>query len=253
MLVPKWKFILLQSYTAWAFYALAMVTLLPDLIYIATEIDTDPRVWSALQLWIIGLGIVGRLVLQGYFGKNLRRTVVLLIVGVTLLLAGRAMAQTTEAETMKVLVPHVIKWEGEHRCRDNPAMHCAYLDIVNVPTACFGETHGIKIGDRFTDRQCRSMLERRLTKDYRTGLHRYFVPLTISSRLTPHRDAAYVSLAYNIGIRGAGKSTATRRLNAGDIQGGCTAIGWFRKAGGRVVRGLVRRRSVEVNMCLRKA
>lgn len=251
MIEKKWKFILGKSYTAWAFYALAAVTLMPDLIYVATGIDTNPQVWSVLQLWVIVLGIVGRLVIQGYFGKNRRRLIVLTIVAVTLLLAGRAMAQTTEAATMKILVPHIIEWEGEHRCRDNPEMHCAYYDIVGVPTGCFGETENIRIGDRFTDTQCRAMLARRLTEDYRAGLHRYFSHDTIANRLTPHRDAAYVSLAYNVGIRGAGKSTATRRLNAGDIRGGCVALGWWNKAGGRVVRGLVNRRSDEVVMCLR--
>jgi len=143
-----------------------------------------------------------------------------------------------------------VKWEGEHRCDDNPALHCAYLDLVGVPTACFGETQGIKLGDRFTDRQCSQMLKRRLAEDYRAGLHRYFTAETKAERLTAHRDAAYVSLAYNVGIRGAGRSTATRRLNAGDVVGGCKALGWWNKAGGRIVRGLVNRRSEEVALCL---
>ena len=86
---------------------------------------------------------------------------------------------------------------------------------------------------------------------YRDGLHEYFTRETKGSRLTPERDAAYVSLAYNAGIRGIGRSTATRRLNDGDIVGGCKAIGWWNKAGQRVVRGLVNRRADEVQLCLR--
>ena len=160
-------------------------------------------------------------------------------------------AGTTEKETLKVLEPLVIRWEGEHRCKDNRSMHCAYLDIVNVPTLCYGETKNVRMGDRATHAQCLQMLRNRLTNDFRDGLHEYFTDDTKSQRLTPHRDAAYVSLAYNVGIRGAGRSTATRRLNAGDIAGGCSAIGWWNKAGGRVVRGLVNRRSEEIDLCLK--
>jgi GH24 family phage-related lysozyme (muramidase) len=54
----------------------------------------------------------------------------------------------------------------------------------------------------------------------------------------------------NVGIAGAGKSTATRRLNAGDIAGGCQALTWWNKAGGRVVRGLVNRRAEEFALCM---
>lgn len=99
-------------------------------------------------------------------------------------------------------------------------------------------------------RPYRVMLAREV-HSYRDGLHGYFTPETRSERLTAHRDAAYTSLAYNVGVAGAGKSTATRRLNAGDIRGGCEAIGWWNKAGQRVVRGLVNRRADEVALCLR--
>jgi GH24 family phage-related lysozyme (muramidase) len=251
MFDENWRFIVLKSYTAWAFYALAAVTVAPDAIYWLTETDTNPAIWSALQLWVIALGFLGRLILQPHLGAIRRRLLLGVIVLGTLAIAGQAMAQARERGTMRVLMPLVIKWEGEHRCRDNPQLHCAYRDIVGVPTLCFGETKGVRMGDRATDTECRRKLERRLTTDFRTGLHRYFTTETKAHRLTEGRDAAYVSLAYNVGIRGAGRSTATRRLNAGDIAGGCAAIGWWNKAGGRVVRGLVNRRAEEVALCRR--
>lgn len=246
-----WKSIALTSYTAWAFYLLAIISIAPDAIYLATEVDTNPAVWSALQFWVIILGILGRVVLQPRTGALRRRLIVgLLLIG-TIAVAVPAMAQPSERDTMRILVPLVSKWEGEHRCKDDPAFHCAYQDIVGVWTVCFGETLGVKPGDRFTDRLCKLKLEYRLRYDFGDGLHRYFTDDTLEARLTPHRDAAYRSLAYNVGVRGAGRSTATRRLNAGDIKGGCAAIGWWNKAGGRVVRGLVNRRSEEVSLCLR--
>lgn len=249
MFDKNWKFILLKSYGVLAFYVLAAVTVAPDVIYWLTGIDTNPVVWSWLSLWVIALGILGRVVLQPHMGAIRRRLLLGAVVLVTIVIAGQAMAQATERGTMRVLVPLVMKWEGEHRCRDNPGLHCAYLDIVNVPTLCYGETKGVRMGDRATDAECRRKLEHRLTADFRAGLHRYFTPDTKAHRLTAGRDAAYVSLAYNVGIRGAGRSTATRRLNAGDIAGGCAAIGWWNKAGGRVVRGLVNRRAEEVALC----
>lgn len=251
MFVNDAKRILLVSYTSWAFFTLAALTLAPDVIYLATGLDTNPHVWSVLQLGAVIAGLIGRLVLQPPAGRWRRRIIIGLVVLLSVGFAGRAMAQATGAQTMRILVPHVIAWEGEHRCRDDRSLHCAYRDIVGVPTLCFGETHGVRMGDRATDAECRAKLQRRLTDDYRDGVHRHFTPETRAHRLTPHRDAAYVSLAYNVGIRGAGRSTATRRLNRGDIAGGCTALGWWNKAGGRVVRGLVNRRKVEVAMCLR--
>ena len=127
----------------------------------------------------------------------------------------------------------------------------AYPDALarNIPTVCYGETRGVKRGDTYTDAQCAAMLQRGLVT-YRDGLHEYFTPETKGLRLTPERDAAYVSLAYNAGIRGIGRSTAVRRLNDGDIVGGCKALQWWNKAGKRIIRGLVNRRADEHALCM---
>lgn len=249
-LTENWRRNLLLSYTVWAFYTLAAIIIAPDVIYLWTGIDTNPAVWSILALVTIILGLIGRFIIQTQEGKWRRRSVVGLIILVCAFFAFPALAQTSERATMRVLTPLVIKWEGEHRCKHDPALHCAYLDIVGVPTICYGETGGVRIGDTATTAECRAMLERRLSDDFRDGLHGYFTAATKASRLTPERDAAYVSLAYNVGIRGAGRSTATRRLNAGDIAGGCKALTWWNRAGNRVVRGLVNRRADEYQLCM---
>ena len=75
MLDRNWKTITLRSYTAWAFYTLAVITIAPDLIYLLTERDTNPAVWSTLQLWVIALGVLGRLILQPREGATRRRIV----------------------------------------------------------------------------------------------------------------------------------------------------------------------------------
>ncbi|MFY0661306.1 MAG: lysozyme [Shimia sp.] len=250
-LVNGWGRELRLSYTAIAFYVLAALTVLPDLIYWLFGTDTNPALWSALQLMVIALGIIGRVVLQTREGAWKRRATLAVVVLLTALLSSQAMAQTSERATMRVLVPLVIHWEGEHRCGDDPALHCAYVDIVGVPTLCYGETKGVRLWQRATGAECRAMLEQRLTGDFRAGLHGYFTYDTRAERLTPERDAAFVSLAYNVGIRGAGRSTATRRLNAGDIAGGCKALTWWNHAGGRIVRGLVNRRAHEYRLCMK--
>lgn len=62
---------------------------------------------------------------------------------------------------------------------------------------------------------------------------------------TPNQFGAMLSLAYNIGTGAFGKSTCLKRFNAGDIEGAAEALTWFNKAGGKVLRGLVRRREAE--------
>ena len=151
---------------------------------------------------------------------------------------------TSEAATMAVAVPLVARWEG--------VKTTAYLDTIARPpvwTICFGETEGVRQGETRTMQQCEDGLRRGLVR-YRNGIHQSFTPETRSTRLPPERDAAFVSLAWNVGIAGVRGSTATRRLNAGDIRGACEALTWWNKAGGRVIRGLVNRRADEHRLCV---
>mgnify|MGYP006146708813 FL=1 len=150
----------------------------------------------------------------------------------------------SEAATMLVLVPLVEKWEGKR--------NVAYLDRIATPplwTVCYGHTKNVYEGMVKTDAECTTMLRAALV-EYRDAMHLYFTDETKAERLPPPRDAAFSSMGYNVGKRGAGKSTATRRLNAGNVSGACQAIGWWNKAGGRVVRGLVNRRSEETKLCM---
>jgi len=148
---------------------------------------------------------------------------------------------STEASFLIEAVPLVARWEGKR--------NSAYRDIVGVWTICYGHTKDVRAGQRMTDRQCADLLAQELL-EYRLGLRRYFTPETVASRLPAKRDAAFVSLAYNVGIRGTGRSTATRRLNAGNVPGACEALTWWNRAGGRIIRGLVRRRTDERKLCL---
>lgn len=219
--VPNAGRIALRAHSMWANYLGIFCLILPELIFWTTGRDTNPRLWWILGIALIVYGILGRLRDQGIDRTNLRSDPVAVFLVVALALIGA--------------------WEGKR--------NHAYLDIVGVPTICMGHTAGVQIGDYKTDAECTALFKTEVL-EYRHGLHDYFTDQTKAERLTPDRDAAYVSLAYNVGIRGAGRSTATRRLNAGDIAGGCQALTWWNKAGGRVVRGLVRRRADEYRHCM---
>lgn len=154
-----------------------------------------------------------------------------------------ASVSASEAATLTIAEPVVARWEGMELQ--------AYLDTIARPpiwTVCFGETEGVRPNEVRTEAQCRDGLRRGLAR-YRADLHKYYTPETKAKRLPPTRDAAFLSTAWNVGVHGLGKSTAVRRLNAGDILGACEAIGWWNKAGGRVIRGLVNRRADEQGYC----
>lgn len=65
---------------------------------------------------------------------------------------------------------------------------------------------------------------------------------------TPSQLGAMISLAYNIGIAAFKKSTLLRRFNAGDVHGAQAEFAKWNRAGGRVMRGLSRRRAAEAKV-----
>ena len=71
------------------------------------------------------------------------------------------------------------------------------------------------------------------------------VAALVTRPINENQFAAFVSLAFNIGVGAFKKSTALRKFNAGDVAGAADAITLFNKSGGKVLRGLVRRREVE--------
>jgi len=222
-------------------------------VYWLTGIDTNPRFWWVTGLVLIIYGALGRLKDQG-----INTPPVVALLAALLFLPGMTRPPATEplpvppaavqagivseSAFLDLGVPLIARWEGKR--------NAAYKDIVGVWTICYGHTRTARPGMVLSDAECTALLRSEVL-EYRKGLHGYFTSQTKTQRLTPARDAAYTSLAFNVGIAGAGKSTATRRLNAGDIAGGCEALTWWNKAGGRVVRGLVRRRAEEREYCLR--
>jgi lysozyme len=124
----------------------------------------------------------------------------------------------------------------------------AYRDVVGVATICYGETRGVRMGQKATKEQCDAMLAEGLL-DFAAGIERC-VPF---DALPVPTQVAVVSLAYNIGQGGFCKSTVARKLREGDRAGACDAFMAWNKAGGVTWRGLTRRRAAERELCLRDA
>ena len=121
----------------------------------------------------------------------------------------------------------------------------AYNDPVGIPTICFGETRGVKLGDRATTDQCKAMLETRVEQDFIPGVEK-----CITRQMPPEREAAFVSFAYNIGVAKFCKSAIAYKYNEGDTAGSCDALRLYVKAAGITLPGLVKRREQERKLCL---
>lgn len=120
----------------------------------------------------------------------------------------------------------------------------AYPDAIGVPTVCYGETKGVHLGQSYTKAQCDEMFVKRLD-EFATK-----VEGCVKRPMSDKTEVAFTSLAYNIGPSGFCNSSVVREYNAGRYQSACNKMSAFNKAGGRVLLGLVRRRSAESRLCL---
>lgn len=122
----------------------------------------------------------------------------------------------------------------------------AYKDPVNVVTACYGETKNIRMGMKFTKAECDEMLVRSLA-EHEAGMRRC---LRSPDALSEKTYVAFLSFAYNVGTGAFCKSTLVRKANAGDLRGACEQLPRWNRAGGRILRGLTKRRAEERKLCL---
>ncbi|WP_299084147.1 lysozyme [uncultured Ruegeria sp.] len=267
-LIPNWKSVAQKAHSMWAFYASLICLLLPEIIFLHFDTDTHPRIWWVAGIVLLVYGVFGRLWDQGIDRSktNSPWIVGVMALGLVVVLAlehgnsfTNAPFQNRDATTsstdavpasagpsadtafLEIAVPFVGRWEGLRLE--------AYLDIVGVPTVCYGETKGVELGDTHTKAECDAMLAREVIA-YRDALRPAFSAETLLYRMPVTRDVAFSSLAYNVGVSRTSKSTAVQRLNEGSIAGACTALGWWNRGGGRVLRGLVNRRSEETELCM---
>lgn len=117
----------------------------------------------------------------------------------------------------------------------------AYLDSVRVPTICWGETKGVKLGMTKTRQQCEDMLYARIYNDY-------YLPETKCApgfALAPIGvQASMISGAYNFGSAGWCKSSMARFMKLKLYREACEKQTAYNRAGGAVLDGLVKRREM---------
>lgn len=150
-------------------------------------------------------------------------------------LTGRQkLGATVGAAAAGLMIATVALWEGKS---NDP-----YADIVGVMTVCYGETR-VQMR-RYSDAECQDMLAAGLGQFAGAVLER-----NPELRDRPEMLAASTSLAYNIGTGAYARSTVARRFSQHRWAEGCDAFLMWNKAGGRVVRGLQRRREAERKLC----
>ena len=96
----------------------------------------------------------------------------------------------------------------------------------------------------FTDEEVDNILCEDLER-FEIGIQRLTkVPLTQS------QFDALVSFSFNVGLGNFQSSTLRSKLNRGDYEGASNEFPKWRKAGGKILKGLVRRRADERNLFL---
>ena len=121
----------------------------------------------------------------------------------------------------------------------------AYKDPVGIVTIGYGTTAAAGVG--ITPRMGMSITESEAEWYLQKAVAKFeaqILPL-ITVKASENEKAAFVSLAYNIGPTAFKRSSALRHFNAGDKAKAAASILLWNKAGGKVLKGLVRRREAE--------
>ena len=118
----------------------------------------------------------------------------------------------------------------------------AYQDSVDVWTIGYGHTEGVYEGMEISQHQADIMLGSDLVK-YANYINEY---VTVS--LNPNQFDALTSWVYNLGPGNLKSSTMLKVLNEGSYDDVPFQIKRWNKAGGKVLKGLVRRREAEAEL-----
>jgi len=120
----------------------------------------------------------------------------------------------------------------------------AYQDSVGVWTIGYGHTGTARPGQRITEQQAEALLREDVAS------FEQCVMRAVKAPLDQHQFDALVSFAFNLGCGALSRSTLLKKLNGLDYSGAADEIPRWNRAGGNVLRGLVRRRAAERDLFL---
>lgn len=106
-------------------------------------------------------------------------------------------------------------------------------------TIGWGHTKGVKQGDRITQDQAEQFFSDDL------AVYELTVNSAIKRPMTQNQFDAMVSLAFNIGGSAFAGSTLVKKFNTGDAKGAADEFPKWKNSGGKVMPGLVKRRTAE--------
>lgn len=121
----------------------------------------------------------------------------------------------------------------------------AYDDSTGVWTIGYGHTAGVVPGMKITENQAVEYFKADI-KSFENAVNKY-----VSVPITQNMFDALVSFTYNLGAGTLKRSTLLKKLNRNDIAGAADEFGRFVYAGGRIMKGLVRRRAAEKEIFLK--
>jgi lysozyme len=146
------------------------------------------------------------------------------------------------ALAVMIATPLTAKFEG---LRTKP-----YPDPGNpkILTVCFGDT-AVPMR-QYTPDECAVLLKARQARDYAPAVLKCVPGLAART----YAFAASVDFAYNAGTAAFCKSPMAKAFKANDYKTGCAKFrGYYVRGGGKVLKGLVRRREAEASLCARIA
>lgn len=124
----------------------------------------------------------------------------------------------------------------------------AYVCPAGVPTIGYGTTringNPIKEGMKITTDEAEQFLEQDL-KVFEDAINE-----NVYVEINQNQFDALVCFVYNVGIRNFKTSTLLKKLNSGDFLETSNQFLRWNRAGGKVLRGLVRRREAEKELFL---
>jgi lysozyme len=131
------------------------------------------------------------------------------------------------------------------------AVHEGYRDTAyipvkgDVPTIGFGDTHGVKPGDKTDPIRALIRLSQH-AESFQADLRKCIGDVPMHQ----HEWDSIVSWAYNVGTGAACKSTLVRKLQAGDYAGACRELLRWNRFKGQPLPGLTIRRQSEFRQCM---